>query len=177
MAKHTRKMIVHGDHLVAPDSGPPWTVLWDTSMRPDGNWSTVRTPNEGTALERAAHFVKLGFAVHAIRDPSGSVVMDAAEIARRFGPAEEAPPPRVPPREAPLAEQSARDILRGFVEDYRATPGRMLAATALHALLSPQGVTSTEFERAVSYAKEHGWLRAADGTLTLTQAGYAVATA
>jgi hypothetical protein len=176
MVKYYRKMVVHGDHLIATDTGPPWTVLWDTSARSEGEWSTVRTQTEAAALERAAHFVKLGFIVHAIRDPSGSVVMDAASIAGRFGPASEAPP-RLPPdaRIAPSAEQSAHDILRGFVEGHQAMPGRMLAAATLHTRLLPQAVSTGEFDRAVSFAKDHGWLSVADGILTLTQAGYQVA--
>jgi len=178
MAKqHLRKMVVSGDHLVAPDNGPPWTVLWDTAARGDGNWSTVRTPNEASALERAAHFMKLGFVVHAIKDPSGTVVLNAGELARRFAPADDTAPGSKPTVSMPTAEQSAHEILRGFVEKHQATPGRMLAAATLQAFLSPAGVTRMEFERAVSFAKEHGWLSVADGVLTLTQAGYAVATA
>lgn len=177
MAKHYRKMVVHGDHLEAPESGPPWIVLWDTTARPEGQWSTVRTQSEAAALERAGHFVKLGFIVHAIKDPSGQVVMDAAAIAGRFAPTPNVAERAVPGAAAPSVEHSARDILRGFVEDWQATPGRMLAAPTVFALLSPQGVSPAEFDRAVSYAKDHGWLGVADGTLTLTQAGYAAARA
>ena len=177
MAKHYRKMIVHGDHLEASESGPPWTVLWDTAPRQDEAWSTVRTQSEASALERAAHFVKLGFVVHAIKDPSGAVAMNAAEIRTRCGAPREPRPSRAPDGTAPSAEKSAHDILRGFVEDFQAMPGRMLTASAVHALLAPQGVSPAEFTAAVTYAEEHGWLRAATDTLTLTQAGYAVATA
>jgi plasmid stability protein len=80
-------------------------------------------------------------------------------------------------REMRSAEQSARDILRGFVEDHQAKPGRMLAASTLRALLSQHGVSPAEFARAVSYAKERHWLGTAEGMLTLTQSGYAEATA
>jgi hypothetical protein len=171
-------MVVTGDHLVAPDSGPPWTVHWDIATRADGNWSIVRTLNEATALERAAHFVKLGFVVHAIKDPTGTIVMNAGEIVRRFSPAEDkAPDNGSAAVNTATAEQSAHDILRGFVDDYKATPGRMLAAATLQALLSPHGVSRLEFDRAVGYAKDHGWLSVADGVLTLTQAGYAAALA
>ncbi len=176
MAKHYRKMLVHGDHLEASDSGPPWIVLWDTTPRPDGNWSTVRAHTEASALERAAHFVKLGFVVHAIKDPSGAIVMNAGEIVARFGVNEERSRRRAPDGAAPTPEKSAHDILRGFVEDFRATPGRMLAESAVRALLAPHGVGPSQFSAAVIYAEQHGWLRAADGTLTLTQAGYAAAT-
>jgi hypothetical protein len=177
MAKYNRKMIVRGDHLEAPDTGPPWTVLWDIAARSDDGWSTVRTQNEASALERAAHFVKLGFVVHAVKDPSGLVTMNSAEITARFGPSENSPPRRAPDRVAPTAEKSAHEILRGFVEDFRARPGRMLMTSAVLALLAPQGVSPAEFSAAVSFAEEHGWLRSADETLTLTQTGYAVATA
>lgn len=176
MAKHYRKMVVHGDHLQAADTGPPWTVLWETTARSDGQWSTVRTASQADAVERAAHFVKLGFVVHAIKDPAGLVVMDAKTIIGRFAPPKETPP-RTPPedRVAPSAEQSARDMLRGFFEDDQAMPGRMLDATTLHARLAPQAMSMSEFDRAVNFAKDRGWLRVGDGILTLTQAGFAVA--
>jgi len=177
MAQHYRKMIVHGDHLESGDGGPLWTVLWDTSARPDGQWSTVRAPGEAAALERAAHFVRLGFVVHAIKDPSGNVVMNEAAVAQRIAPKETARRARDGGRTIPTAEQSARDILRSFVDEHQAVPGRMLNASALHALLSPQGVGPTEFKLAVSYAQDQGWLSVGDGTLTLTQTGYSVATA
>ncbi len=176
MAKHHRKMVVHGDHLEAADSGPPWLVLWDTTPRRDGDWSTVRAHTEAAAFERAAHFVKLGFVVHAIKDPSGAVVMNASEIATRFGADDEPARRRASDGAVPNPEKSAHDILRGFVEDFGATPGRMLAESALRSLLAPHGVSASEFSAAVIYAEHHGWLRAADGTLTLTQAGYAAAT-
>jgi hypothetical protein len=150
-------------------------VLWDTSARPEGNWSTVRTQSEAAALERAEHFVKLGFTVHAIKDPSGLVFMDAETIAGRFRPAVQTEPDPEP--SAPSDEQSARDIVRGFVEDHQAVPGRMLAAATLRSLLTPRGLTPIDFERAVSFAKDHGWVGVADGILTLTQAGYVAATA
>ena len=83
MAQHYRKMVVTGDHL-NPAKSPPWTVIWDTVARADGCWSEHRSQNEATALEQAAHFVKLGFVVHEIRDPSGVVTMDAEAIEARF---------------------------------------------------------------------------------------------
>src|SRR6185437_6771283 len=100
-----RKMIVRGDHLEAPETGPPWIVLWDTAARADDDWSTVRTQSESSALERAAHFVKLGFIVHAIKDPTGAVVMNAAEIAARFGAVEAPKPRRMPETVAQSAEK------------------------------------------------------------------------
>jgi len=176
MAKHYRKMIVHGDHLEAPDSGPPWTVLWDTKAPANGEWSAAKAGSEQAALERAAHFVKLGFVVHAIKDPTGAVFMDQSAISGRFAAAEEKPRRRPSERSTPSAEQAARTILRGFVEEYRATPGRVLNASVLLALMAAQGVGPAELERAVSYAEEHGWLGVAADTLTLTQAGYTTAT-
>ena len=110
MAQYFHKAIIYNAPLAFPEQGPPWTVLWDTTARADGYWSTVHAPSEAAALERAAHFVKLGFVVHAIRNPSGIVVMNADDIAHRFGPTREAPPP-APEREMSSAEQSARDIL------------------------------------------------------------------
>ena len=173
MAKHYRKMIVHGDHLEAPDAGPPWTVLWDTKPPANGEWSAAKAGSEQTALERAAHFVKLGFVVHAIKDPTGAVFMDQTAITGRFGATEDKPRRTRSERTMASAETAARNILRGFVEEYRATPGRALNASVLLAMMATQGVGPAEFERAVSYAEEHGWLGVAADTLTLTQAGYA----
>ncbi len=178
MAKqHLRKMVVTGDHLVAPDGGPPWTVLWDTAAKADGNWSIVRTPNEATALERAAHFVKLGFVVHVIKDPSGAIVLNAREIARRFGPAEDKATAGDPAANMPTAEEfGARNSARLRREASGDARAHARSGDA-PAPLAANGVSRMEFERAVSFAKEHGWLSVADGVLTLTQAGYAAATA
>lgn len=174
MARH-RKMMVSGDHLEPLDKGPPWTVHWDTTTRPEGEWSSADARSEATALERAAHFLKLGFPVHAIKDPSGAVVMDATAIVDRLTPA--VAESQSPPPEPSSAEQSCRQVLRSFLEGYGAGPGRMLAATPLGALLSNQGMRPAEFERALTYAMRHDWLIVADGTLTLTQLGYEIATA
>jgi hypothetical protein len=169
MANHYRKMVVHPGHLEASPQGPSWIVLWDTTKRPDGNWSTVRTDSEASALERAAHFVKLGFVVHAVKDPSGTVVMDAASVAGRFG--------RV--KSAPMLsdEDVARSLARGFVDGRQVMPGQMLGTGTLRSRLLPRGLGQGDFERAVSFARDHGWVSVADDILTLTQAGYAVATA
>lgn len=175
MAKHYRKMIVHGDHLEAPDGGPPWMVLWETKAPPDDRWSAARADTEQAAVERAAHFLKLGFVVHAIKDPSGAVFMDQGQIAARFGSSEDRPRGRAREHAAPDAEQTARQLLRGFVEEFQATPGRVLSLSVLRALSSSGGVGPAEFERAVGYASEHGWLGVASDTLTLTASGYAAA--
>jgi hypothetical protein len=137
-----------------------------------GEWSAAKAASEQAALERAAHFVKLGFVVHAIKDPTGAVFMDQGAIAGRFGASEERPR-RTRERAMAGAEQAARSILRGFIEEYRATPGRAVSSSVLLALMAAQGVGPAEFERAVSYAEEHGWLGVAADTLTLTQAGFA----
>ena len=175
-----RKMMVSGDHIGLFHKGPPWCVLWDTTARTEGEWSAADAKSEATALERAAHFLRLGFAVHAIKDPSGIVVMDASAIVDRLAPTPDEPAPPADERpsgtsERPSAEQSGRQLLRKFVDGYKATPGRMLAAVSLGALLSEQGMRPPEFARAVKYAKSHDWLIVADGTLTLTQEGYAIA--
>ena len=177
-----RKIMVSGDHIGPLDTGPSWSVLWDTTAHTEGEWSTADAPSEATALERAAHFLRLGFAVHAIRDPAGTVVMDASAIIDRLGPTADEPTPPAQERlsgtpEQPSAEQSGRQLLGSIVDHYKATSGRMLAAASLGELLLKQGMRPSEFERAVSYAKTHDWLIVADGTLTLTQMGYAIATA
>lgn len=177
-----RKIMVSGDHIGPRDAGPSWSVLWDTTAHTEGEWSTADAQSEATALERAAHFLKLGFAVHAIKDPAGIVIMDASAIIDRLGATADGPAPPTQERlsgtpEQPSAEQSGRQLLGSFVDHYKATSGRMLAAASLGALLLKQGMRPSEFEQAVSYAKTHDWLIVADGTLTLTRMGYAIATA
>ena len=152
----------------------PWIVLWDTTARAEGEWSTAGAPSEATALERAAHFLKLGFRVHAIKEPSGAVVMDATAIVNRLTPAVAEALSALP--EPSSVDKWARQLLRGFLDGYGATPGRMLAATSLRRLLSDQGMRRTDFERAVRRARSHDWLTIDDGTLTLTQLGYDVVT-
>jgi hypothetical protein len=100
VVKLSKKILVSGDH-VASDTGRRWSVLWDTAGCPDGRWSTAVAKTETEALERAAHFRRLGFAVHAINDPSGVMVMDSAAIEARLHPRTEEPP-RLPP-ERPLS--------------------------------------------------------------------------
>ena len=178
-----RKIMVSGDHIGPLEAGPSWSVLWDTTARTEGEWSTADAKSEAAALERAAHFLKLGFTVHAIKDPAGTVVMDASAIIDRLRPTEDEPAPPAqqrPPHgapEQPSAEQSGRQLLGRFLDHYKATSGRVLAAASLGELLMQQGMRPSEFERAVSYAKTQDWLIVADGTLTLTRTGYAIATA
>ncbi|HXQ50102.1 MAG TPA: hypothetical protein VN802_03320 [Stellaceae bacterium] len=104
MAKHYRKMIVRGDHLEAPDAGPPWTVLWETKAPAEGLWSVARAENEQAALDRAAHFVRLGFCVHAIKDPTGAVFLDQSQIVGRFGTPEERQRHQALEQAAPIPE-------------------------------------------------------------------------
>jgi hypothetical protein len=60
-----------------------WTIWWDIH-RSTGGWSRAIPQTEAGALDRAQHFIKLGFFVYAIRDPSGAVYMGEEEIATRF---------------------------------------------------------------------------------------------
>jgi hypothetical protein len=53
----------------------------------------------------------------------------------------------------------------------------VLAASTLRAFLAPHGIGAAEFSAALIYAEQHGWVRESDDTLTLTQAGYAIAIA
>jgi hypothetical protein len=71
----------------APDGANGWTILWDTRMVSiEEHWSVAHAKSESEALERAAHFLRLGFAVHAIKDPSGSTFLDEDLIRQRFAP-------------------------------------------------------------------------------------------
>ena len=174
--KLMKKMLVSGDHI-ASDTGLRWSVLWDTTLRPEGRWSTAEAKTETEALERAAHFRKLGFTVHAINDPSGALVMDATAIqARLVQPAEE-PPHREPERSAPHTEPSCLDLLRGLLRQHDATPGQILTTGSVRTRLLIQGMSDFEFERVLSIAKGQGWIEITDGTLVLTQTGRAVAIA
>jgi hypothetical protein len=173
--KVIRKIVVRGDHIEPTDNGPPWTVLWETRVRSNGQWSTARAGNRAAAFEQAVHFVKLGFVVDAVKDPSGIVVLNADAIARLVA-TNTASPIHIPEPTASTAERFAREILQDFIEDHKATPGRMLAASALSAPLARHGMSADEFKRAVSYAENRGWLSVVDSLLKLTQAGYAAAT-
>lgn len=173
MAPYLRKSVVSGDHLNA-SSGPSWVVLWETTVRADGHWSAVRTPNEATAVESAAHFLKLGFAVHAIKDPSGTVVMDAQSITARCAPNKSSTPAH-PERRRSEPEYVALTMLRNFAEDRQPIPGLMVGLTQLQTQLSALALSATEFDRALSFAADRGWLIVGDGVLTLTREGCAAA--
>lgn len=169
-----KKILVSGDH-VASDTGLRWSVLWDTAGRPEGRWSAAEAKTETEALERAAHFRKLGFAVHAINDPSGVMVMDSAAIEARLYPRADEPPRLLPERSLPSTDQACLDLLRHFVAQHDA--GQTLSTGAARSWLLLQGMSEAEFEEVMSFAKGRGWLEITKGTLTLTQTGQAAAIA
>ena len=74
-------------------------------------------------------------------------------------------------------EESAKHILRLFVGHFHATPGRVIREASLSQVFPSDGWDDTGYEPGRSYALEHGWLNAANDTLTLTltQAGYTAA--
>lgn len=62
-----------------------YTIWWDMHRRSGSEgWSRAVESSEDEALQRAERFLKLGFVVHAIKDPTGAVVMDEAQITERF---------------------------------------------------------------------------------------------
>jgi hypothetical protein len=63
-----------------------WTVLWQIAGHPVTDvWNRAAADTEAGALDRAKHFIALGYPVRAITDRSGAVYMDEAQIAARFG--------------------------------------------------------------------------------------------
>jgi hypothetical protein len=79
--------VFHSEQLRPKQAGTGWSVLWEIRQAPDdGPWSAMDASSEIEALERAQHFLKLGFWVHAIKDPLGAVVMNQQAIASHFGP-------------------------------------------------------------------------------------------
>lgn len=169
-----KKMLVSGDH-VASDTGLRWSVLWDPAGRPEGRWSAAEAKTQAEALERAAHFRRLGFAVHAINDPSGIMVMDAAAIEARLYPPTDEPPRPLPERSLPSTEQACLDLLRHFVRERDA--GQTLTTGSVRNRLLLQGMSEAEFEQVLSFARAQGWLDMTNGTLTLTRTGQAAAIA
>ena len=62
-----------------------WKVLWDTRSPSDPACLNVTLAGSvAEALERAAHFLKLGFFVRCVKAPSGAVLMTEGDIADRF---------------------------------------------------------------------------------------------
>ncbi len=81
-----RRSIRHMEQLRPQEGGTGWVVLWEVRRSADEDrWSAAAAGSEQEALERAQHFLRLGFFVHAIKDPLGAVVMDEQAIAGRFG--------------------------------------------------------------------------------------------
>jgi hypothetical protein len=73
-----------------------WSILWDTRDGSDTTeWNVAHAEAEAGALERAEHFLKLGFPVYAIRSPTGAVFMDQEQLIARFGGARVAPDPGI----------------------------------------------------------------------------------
>ncbi len=67
------------------DSGERWTLIWDTKRRAgtEGR-NTAAEKFEHGALDRARHLLRMGFIVYEIRDPSGAVFLEEAEIQHRL---------------------------------------------------------------------------------------------
>jgi hypothetical protein len=61
----------------------PWTIWWNTQVGAT-EWNTAIASTEAGALDMAQHFLKLKFAVFAIRHPDGTIYMDEEQIAARF---------------------------------------------------------------------------------------------
>jgi hypothetical protein len=173
MANYSRKSFVSADHLYSASS-MSWTVLWDTVARSDSQWSAVRAQTEASALESAAHFLRLGFVVHAIKDPAGRIAMNAESIEARFA-QNNAMSSYRPERRRSESEYLAHAILRNFAEDRPPVPGLMITPAALQARLSALALTSAESDRAMSFAADCGWLIIGDGFLTLSPEGCVVA--
>jgi hypothetical protein len=84
---------------VPPKANEEWIVWWDIH-KTTGGWSRATALTEAGALEQAQRFIKLGFFVYAIRDPSGAVYMGEEEIVTRFAavrPVTEKEPRQLPP--------------------------------------------------------------------------------
>ncbi len=64
-----------------------WAIWWDTQRRPGtSRWNTAIAQSEAEAVERSMHFLKLGFVVHAIRRPDGTIFMDEGQLSARNRP-------------------------------------------------------------------------------------------
>jgi hypothetical protein len=62
-----------------------WTIWWDMHHRAGNEgWSQAIESSEEDALQRAERFLKLGFVVHALKNPKGAVFMDEAQISDHF---------------------------------------------------------------------------------------------
>jgi hypothetical protein len=85
-----------------------WTILWQT-MPVTERWNTANAETEAGALDRAKHFLKLGFPVYAIRAADGSLYMDEEQLSARFG-APRGAPDRPRPVERAAAIVDAADV-------------------------------------------------------------------
>jgi hypothetical protein len=70
---------------VGIEQAPFWTVTWDTSRR-DGTCNTAQDATQSAALDRAKQMLRMNFIVYQIREPSGAVFLEEAEIMERLGP-------------------------------------------------------------------------------------------
>lgn len=68
------------------DNGERWSIIWDIERKPgpDGR-NTALEKFEAGALERARHMMRMGFIVYEIRQPSGSVYLEEADLRQRLG--------------------------------------------------------------------------------------------
>ncbi len=93
--------------LTIPEKGnEEWIVWWDI-RKTTRDWSRATALTEAGALDRAQHFIKLGFFVYAIRDPSGALYMGEEAIASRF--AAIRPVTRNEPQQRSTEPYAARD--------------------------------------------------------------------
>jgi hypothetical protein len=82
------KATLSWQHLSArpAESDDRWTVVWDTKRRHDTDGRNKAVEKfETAALDRARHMLRMGFVVYEIRGPSGSLLMEEAEIRARLG--------------------------------------------------------------------------------------------
>ena len=61
-----------------------WTVSWDTA-RHAGTFNTSSHKSEPEAIAGARRFLRLGFVVYSIKDPSGLERMDESAINEKLG--------------------------------------------------------------------------------------------
>lgn len=78
----------------ASEAKAQWTVSWDTARHAD-TFNTSCHKSEEEAIASARRFLRLGFVVYSIRDPSGIEKMDEPAINQQLAPAL---PPKTSPR-------------------------------------------------------------------------------
>ncbi len=85
MSYHHSRYSQYGASPSPPKARLSWTIWWDMHRRASSEgWSRAMESSEEDALQRAKRFLRLGFAVYAIRDPAGAIFMDEAQIADHF---------------------------------------------------------------------------------------------